>query len=477
MLFTETRFLFFFAAVFVAYWWAASDTARKWLLLLASYAFYAAWNWRFLGLIVASTGIDFAIGLRLGDRSTTPAVRRRWVLLSVAWNLGVLAFFKYFNFGLDSATTLLNWVGLHADRHTLAIILPVGISFFTFQSMSYSIDVYTGTLRPCRSLLDFATFIGFFPQLFAGPIVRAIDFLPQLDAPRRLADVRGRAMLVLFLLGYFKKAVVADNLAPVVDAFFKHPEHYNWLGCWTAVLFYAAQIYCDFSGYTDMAIAAAGLLGYEFCRNFEFPYLSPNIGEFWRRWHMSLSSWLRDYLYIPLGGNRGGRLYVHRNLMLTMLLGGLWHGAAWTFVAWGGLQGGALVAHREYRRGLKAVGWDKPVGRVLPGLLVLVGTAVTFWWACLSWIFFRSTDGFRPALSIARSFATFRSRGPADFGLAAVGVFAGLVLVHFLASRAWLAGWWAKVPAPLFAAGCGVAFASILPWTPLRYAPFIYFQF
>ena len=512
MLFTEFRFFIFFAIVFGIYWALPGNRQRKVLLLIGSYVFYAAWNWKFLILIIASTIVDFLIGLKLGSLGHTTqdeqaprqpgAVldygteenhhqRRVWIALSVCWNLGVLFFFKYFNFGIDSAQHLLGWLGLHPSIHTLKIILPVGISFFTFQSMSYSIDIYRRTLEPCRDLLDFSTFIGFFPQLFSGPIVRAIDFLPQLREPRRLAHVRGRAMVMMFLIGYIKKACVADNLAPFVDEYFTNPGHYNWMGCWTAVLFYAAQIYCDFSGYTDMAIASAGLLGFEFCQNFDFPYFSPNIAEFWRRWHMSLSSWLRDYLYIPLGGNRGSKLFQHRNLFLTMLLGGLWHGAAWTFVVWGAMHGFALIVHREFRGITKK--WSTPTdagsevhrraGSAAPQkpgssvyLRTGVGTLLTFLWVSLTWIFFRA-PGFATAIQTAKSFVLFRSPGTADFGINCLVAFGVLAVIHWIAHRRWLHAWWAKAPAWQFAAICGVILATALPWTPLRYQPFIYFQF
>lgn len=499
MLFTEFRFFFFFAVVFCTYWMLPTNRQRKVLLLIGSYIFYAAWNWKFLILIIASTIVDFLIGLKLGalgssrkdsgsgdlsgkvldyaesDLAHTRFRRAMWISLSVCWNLGVLFFFKYFNFGIDSAQHLLTWLGLHPSLHTLNIILPVGISFFTFQSMSYSIDIYRGTLEPCENLLDFSTFIGFFPQLFSGPIVRAIDFLPQLKQPRRLDQVRGRAMVMMFLLGYIKKACIADNLAPFVDDYFANPAHYNWLGCWTAVLFYAAQIYCDFSGYTDMAIASAGLLGFEFCQNFDFPYFSPNLAEFWRRWHMSLSSWLRDYLYIPLGGNRGNKLFQYRNLFLTMLLGGLWHGAAWTFVIWGALHGGALIVHREFRRFTKSIGMANLTGAAA-AIAATIGTLITFLWVSLTWIFFRAPN-FGTALQTTRGFVLFHSPGQSNFGYNCLIAFVILVLIHWIAHKRWIHGWWSKIPAWQFAAFCGVLLASALPWAPLGYQPFIYFQF
>ena len=349
MIFTELRFLGFLAIVLAVHWTLRSAWTRKLWLLEASYLFYGLWDWRFLSLIFGSTALDYLVGLKL-EGNDDGRSRKRWITLSVIANLGLLGVFKYTNFFLDSAIRFANALGLEASPHVLGIVLPVGISFYTFQTMSYSLDVYRRNLRAVRDPLDFALFVTFFPQLVAGPIVRAVDFLPQLEVPKFWRDVRVRACLTLFLVGYVKKACIGDNVATLVDPYFDKPGTFDALGAWTAVLYYAVQIYCDFSGYSDMAIATAGLFGYELRLNFDFPYLASSIRDFWRRWHMSLSSWLRDYLYIPLGGNRGSRLFQHRNLLLTMLLGGLWHGAGWNFVIWGALHGGALVVHREWER-------------------------------------------------------------------------------------------------------------------------------
>jgi alginate O-acetyltransferase complex protein AlgI len=304
MIFTELSFLAFFALVFGVHWWLTSHRARKLWLLAASYFFYGAWDWRFLSLIVGSTALDYVVGLRL-EGNDDERSRKRWIALSVVANLGLLGVFKYANFFLDSAIRLASALGFEASPHVLGIVLPVGISFYTFQTMSYSLDVYRRELRAVRDPLDFALFVTFFPQLVAGPIVRAIDFLPQLERVRVWRDVRVRACATLFLVGYVKKACIGDNVAELVDPYFKDPALYDALSAWIAVLFYAVQIYCDFSGYSDMAIATAGLFGYELRLNFDFPYFAASIRDFWRRWHMSLSSWLRDYLYIPLGGSRG----------------------------------------------------------------------------------------------------------------------------------------------------------------------------
>ncbi|NNE08668.1 MAG: MBOAT family protein, partial [Gemmatimonadetes bacterium] len=382
MIFTELRFLVFFAIVLGVHWALPRNRPRKVWLLAASYVFYAAWDWRFLSLILGSTIVDYIVGIKLdGDRA--PRVRRAWVSVSVIVNLSLLAVFKYFHFFADSAAALLQTLGLAIEPSSLRIILPVGISFYTFQTMSYSLDIYRGKLRATRDFLDLALFVGFFPQLVAGPIVRARDFLPQLTRRRAASDVAFRPLLLLFLSGFFKKACISDNISGVVDTYFTDPSAYDAMSAWIAVLLYAVQIYCDFSGYSDMAIATAGFLGYSLCENFAFPYFAGSIQDFWRRWHISLSSWLRDYLYILLGGGYGGRLFRYRNLMLTMLLGGLWHGAAWRFVIWGGLHGLALIVHREFHDRLRGRSFRVPAP---------VGVLLTFWWVGLTWIFFRATD-------------------------------------------------------------------------------------
>jgi len=379
-------------------------------------------------------------------------------------NLGTLAFFKYCNFFIASAAALLAWLGLPASVHTLNIIIPVGVSFYTFHSMSYTIDVYRGKMRAVSSLLDVACFIGFFPQMVAGPIVRAFAFLPQLQSLRKFSNVDVRGALVLFLTGFIKKACIADGVAPFVDRYFAAPGNFTAASAWVGVLFYAIQIYCDFSGYTDMAIACARLLGYELPINFRFPYFARNISEFWHRWHISLSSWLRDYLYIPLGGNRGPRWFVYRNIMITMLLGGLWHGGAWTFVIWGGLHGLALVVHREWQR------------RSTPALMRWLAWPLTVYWVCVAWIFFRAADLLH-ALAALRSFVLFRSNGAEDLGAWMLWLVAALGFIHWLNWRGCFSHWWRRGSAELFAAGYGCAAASVLLFVPPHYTPFIYFQF
>ena len=468
MLFTEFRFLVFFVLAFGVHWALRPATARKAWLLGCSYLFYAAWDWRFLALIWISTAVDYVAGLGI-HRATRPSKRKRWLLLSLLTNLGLLGFFKYWNFFLDSAAGLLGWLGLEPNLPVLEVILPVGISFFTFQTMSYSLDIYFRRLEPTRRLLDLALFVGFFPQLVAGPIVRAVEFLPQLRAPRRWSDVAARTALLLFLSGFIKKACISDQIAPLVDGYFADPGGWTAASAWLATLLYAVQIYCDFSGYSDMAIACAALLGYRLPVNFRFPYLAANLTDFWRRWHISLSSWLRDYLYIPLGGNRGGVVATHRNLMLTMLLGGLWHGAAWNFVIWGGLHGAGLVLHRMWKALM-------PEESGLRRAAAPLGPLVTLFWVLLCWIFFRAAD-LGSAFTTARAFLLFQSVGTQAFDPMLWWILPPLIAAHFLAWRNPVPALGERLPQPVFAAGLGAAFALAVAFTTADYQPFIYFQF
>jgi alginate O-acetyltransferase complex protein AlgI len=468
MVFTEFRFLLFFGVVFGLYWSLQRNTTRKGFILLCSYLFYGAWDWRFLSLLIGSTLIDYWVSLKI-VQARQAKTRRNWLLVSLVTNLGMLGFFKYFNFFADSAITLFTWLGLPFNPVTLNVLLPVGISFFVFQTLSYTLDVYFGKLEPERNLLNLACFIAFFPQLVAGPIVRAADFLPQLTQARSFYQVNVRGCLLLFMIGFFKKACVSDNLASLVDTYFSAPDAYNAASSWIAVLAYSIQIYCDFSGYSDMAIATAGLLGYQLCLNFDAPYFASSITAFWRRWHISLSTWLKDYLYIPLGGNRGGQWFTYRNLMLTMLLGGLWHGAAWTFILWGGLHGAALILHREWSKWVKPRSlWARTAG--------FWGILLTFYWVCFTWIFFRA-DSFSTAITVVKAFVLLESPGTQQLNLALFGVFALLGCLHWLFSNPTWKTWCLALPHQLFAVGYGFATAALLTLMPTSYSPFIYFQF
>ncbi|GGF10519.1 membrane-bound O-acyltransferase family protein [Aliidongia dinghuensis] len=468
MLFVEPRFFVFFAIVFALYWSLKRNTQRKVVLLVASYIFYGAWDPRFTALLAFSTLFDYGAGLAM-EAASSGRRRKLIILFSVSVNLTLLFTFKYFNFFADSFVGLLHAAGVQANPVTVRLILPVGISFYTFQSLSYTLDIYRGHMPARRSLLDYATFVGFFPQLVAGPIVRAYDFLPQLDELKRFSAVAVRPAVILFFFGYVKKACVSDNVAPYVDMVFSHPGSYSGASIVAATVLYAIQIYCDFSGYTDMAIATAKLLGYDLTVNFRHPYFSTSISDFWRRWHISLSSWLRDYLYIPLGGNRDGRLGAYRNLMITMVLGGLWHGASWNFVIWGTLHGGALILHKEYARHRPAAWTGQPAYQA--GAMLL-----TFWWVCLAWIFFRSTS-LPLAAEIARDFVTMSGTGAGDIATGAAPAILGLLLIHALESRRLISGALLALERRAFYALAGAASGAALALTPIAYRPFIYFQF
>ncbi len=406
ILFVEFRFLWIFAIIFGVNWLLRSNTARKVWLLVCSHAFYGCffignpleffpnlfagkWSelpagWWFPSLLVFSTVMDYYVGLGIKDAKTERR-RKQWVAMSLLVNLGVLGFFKYYGFFDQNVRALFEWLGLTPSWEPLKVFLPYGISFYTFQSLSYSLEVYRRKLPAERSFLNLAFFIAFFPQVVAGPIVRAMTFLPQTLKKVEWSSVDVRGCLVMFFMGFVKKACIGDTLSQVSDLYFAAPENYSAYSAWAASLCYAGQIYCDFSGYTDMAIAVSRLLGYELCQNFAFPYFSASITDFWRRWHMSLSSWLRDYLYISLGGNRGSKLFTYRNLMLTMVLGGLWHGASWTFVVWGAMHGVALIVHREWSRATAAAAGIAKV-------MTVIAVPLTFFWVLLTWVPFRAND-------------------------------------------------------------------------------------
>ncbi len=355
-----------------------ANKLRMIFILVASYVFYAHWDWRFLPLIWTSSTIDWLLGNAIAS-ARTEGRRRLWIVSTVAVNLGILGLFKYFNFGVDTARALLTAAGYAPPEIVLRVALPVGISFFTFESMSYVIDVYRGHIKPQKSYVEYLAFVAFFPHLVAGPIVRPRDLLPQLAGAARFSVEDASEGLFLVGLGLLKKVAIGDYVAVnLVDRVFDAPLQYSALECYVAVLGYAVQIYCDFSGYTDIAIGIALLIGVRMPLNFNAPYKAPEIIDFWRRWHISLSSWLRDYLYISLGGNRHGTARTYLNLMITMLLGGLWHGASWSFFVWGGLHGWALAVTRAFgetrRRGRRLVALIVPAvaaGPLLGAILSL----------------------------------------------------------------------------------------------------------
>lgn len=405
MLFNSLTFVAFFVIVYLLYRVIPGWGMRKNLLLVCSYIFYGAWNPPFAALLLTSTVVDWWLAGRM-DRESIQSRRRLWLTLSLVTNFGFLGFFKYGNFLLDNTVALLGAMGISYHPPHLDILLPVGISFYTFHTLSYTIDVYRRQLKPEYSLRDFALFVSFFPQLVAGPIVRARDFLYQLKDPP--APVRGRFAWGVFLMtmGLFEKVVVADTLlAPTADLVFGHPFPLAALDAWAGALAFGMQILCDFSGYSLTAIGADLCFGFYLLDNFKFPYGASGFSDFWRRWHISLSSWLRDYLYIPLGGNRLGTARTCFNLMFVMLLGGLWHGAAWTFVLWGALHGLFLLIERAVRFFTAGATWtDSLLARTAGWLLTVLGVTIT-------WVFFRAADFPTAMKTLVSMFGAFGERG------------------------------------------------------------------
>jgi alginate O-acetyltransferase complex protein AlgI len=387
MIFNSLTFLLFFAAVHLVYALPLSWRKRKTQLWLASYIFYAAWNPPFVLLLWISTLIDWHAGKYIA-RSSTRAGKRLFLLLSLTTNLGLLGYFKYGNFLLQSFVSLLEHLGISYQPAVSPIILPVGISFYTFQSLSYSLDIYRGKMRPWSKFSDFAFFVTFFPQLVAGPIVRAADFLPQCRIPRRATGSQWGWGLSLLVLGLFEKVMLADTImAPVADMVFDNSRSAGTTDAWLGVLAFSGQIFFDFSGYSLCAIGAAMTFGFVLPDNFRFPYAAVGFSDFWQRWHISLSTWLRDYLYIPLGGNRKGTFRTYGNLMITMLLGGLWHGASWRFMVWGGLHGLYLVVERYLVR--------RKLGHVevfRTGFVQILLAMATFFCVSITYVFFRAQD-------------------------------------------------------------------------------------
>jgi len=467
LLFVEFRFLAFFGLVLAISWSLRRNGARKAFLLLASYAFYAAWDWRFLGLILLSTAVDGVAGRRIHEAGEDQARRRAWLGLSLVVNLGVLFTYKYFDFFAGSLNALLTWLGVGSSLPVLELVLPVGISFYTFQTLSYSIDIYRRQLTPAEHPLDLALFVAFFPQLVAGPIVLAKEFLPQLTQQARWSSVNARAALVLFFVGFVKKSCFSDALSPYVDAVQLAPDAVSTAGAWISAAAFAAQIYCDFSGYTDMAIACAALLGYTLPTNFRAPYLTRSVGSFWTHWHITLGRWFREYLYFPLGGNRRGPARSALNIFIVFLVSGLWHGAAWTFVLWGSIHG-TFVALERTRLG-------RPLARLpmIPALLY-----VNLVWM-VSMVIFRAPD-LDGAAALLRSMFTGAPALADDLvpiptwiGPSLAGAFA----IHVLWQRLELSRRWAALPAPLFGLTLGAAVALALPWVTANPAPYIYFAF
>ncbi|QTE23050.1 MBOAT family O-acyltransferase [Polaribacter cellanae] len=391
MLFNSIEFLIFLPIVFLLYWFVFKKLSiQNVLILIASYVFYGWWDWRFLSLIILSTVVDYILGLQL-KKTTEKKQRKRLLIISLVFNLGLLGFFKYYNFFIDNWIEAWEAIGVTMHASSLNIILPVGISFYTFQTLSYTIDVYREKLEPTKNFIAFASFVAFFPQLVAGPIERATNLLPQFYKKREFNYDFAVSGMKLILWGLVKKVVIADSCAVLVNRIFENHQDESGLALCMGAIYFAFQIYCDFSGYSDIAIGTSRLFGFKLMRNFNYPYFSRDIAEFWRRWHISLSTWFRDYLYIPLGGSRGSLKIKIRNVFVIFLVSGFWHGANWTFIIWGGLNALfflPLLIGGKNRKNLNEVAATS----ILPSFKEILQILGTFTITTFAWIFFRATS-------------------------------------------------------------------------------------
>lgn len=471
MRFTQIEFILFFIFLLGCLFIVRESRARKFILLVASYYFYACWDWRFLSLLMFVTFSDFQIG-KLLSKSVLPQWRRLLVMVSVLINLGMLAVFKYCNFFVSSLQQILTMTGMEIG--TLSIILPLGISFYTFRTLSYTIDVYRHRLEPCTGLLDYAVFISFFPTMVAGPIVRASELLPQLQQPVTMSFQGVLFGFRSFVIGLFLKVFVADGIATFTNYVFGNVAVFNSLTVWLAAVGYSIQLYCDFAGYSMMAIGLAKAIGYEVPENFNFPYLSKNIADFWKRWHITLSNWIRDYVYISLGGNRKGKSRTYLNLIFAMTLCGLWHGAAWTFVFWGFFHGLVLVIYHFGLnvRSRKIISIEDGVSNPFSEFLGRIATLLT---VVVGWVFFRS-DGFSSALVVLDKMF-YPSAGVGWYHPFVLFIFVSFVLIQLAEllrmgeyHRLPLSAWYTPTAMITMIWLCVV-------FGPKEFAPFIYSQF
>ena len=488
MTFTTLTFLIFLILVFTVYWSIRNRRYQNMLLIAASYFFYGWWDWRFCSLMLISSLVDFFVGLGL-ERTDRPRRRKALVAVSILCNLGMLGFFKYFNFFAENFALLANVVGWHVSSVTLRIVLPVGISFYTFQTMSYTLDVYRRQMRATHRLIDYMAYVSFFPQLVAGPIERATRLLPQFFAERTFDYDKSRDGARQMLWGVFKKLALADNLAVVVDQCYADPSAMGGPAMAVGTFCFALQIYCDFSAYSDIAIGTARVFGFRLMRNFAYPYFSQDLAEFWRRWHISLSTWFRDYVYIPLGGSRVSTSRRCVNVVATFVISGLWHGASWNFVIWGAVNGvGSLPAILRRSRSKRAPSIDCPGGeRFIPRPGVLGRMILTFLISCLAWVFFRArtlgrawtvlaamaTDLFN-AEAYVRMYQTLIVGGRARILLVLLPAF---VLVEWIQRRHRHPLVFGRLPRPLrWAIYTALLWVAIL-LEPRQTGQFIYFQF
>ena len=477
MSFDTITFWTFFAVAWALWRWLPFGLAKTSALIL-SLVFYGWWDPRYIVLIIGSSLVDYHAGHRIHE-STSDSIRRGWLALSITCNLGLLAIFKYAPFANENVARLAELLGLDGPEPLTDWVIPVGISFYTFQTLSYSIDIYRRNLKPTESLRDFLLFVSFYPQLVAGPIVRAKDLLPQLEHRRRLLPAAVQMGLYYVIVGLFLKIVVADNLALPINAAFRPDRLPNLSPCiaWLAMVYFAFQILADFAGYSGIAIGLAYLLGLRFPRNFNYPYIAGGLSEFWTRWHISLSQWLRDYLYISLGGNRKGLPRMMLALMLTMVIGGLWHGPSWNFVAWGTLHGIGLCVERALRGNRRKAPTGAPKN-FIDFALRLVRIAVVFVFILVTWVFFRASDFEAAMIMLERMWiAPFTE----DFGLERLAnarhllLILPIVLLHIgQLSHEWYGVRKTAWRRAFVAAACLAALIIVRRGAPQE---FIYFQF
>lgn len=473
----NTFIFFIFLAVIIPIYYLLSKNWRKYFLILASYIFYGYWDWRFCSLLLISTVVDFYASKYM-DRTENPAKRRSLLLVSVFTNLGILGFFKYFQFFVDSVSPVAGIFGGNLDYLHMNVILPVGISFYTFQTMSYTIDIYRRKLKPAENFADFSLYVSFFPQLVAGPIERAGHLLPQIRLMNNPTKSQINTGIILIVTGMFKKVMIGDTTGRIVDNIFANPGFYKSDELLAALILFSIQIYADFSGYSSIARGTARLFGIELMRNFEQPYLSSNITEFWRRWHISLSSWLRDYLYIPLGGNRKGKIRTDVNLMITMLLGGLWHGANWTFVIWGGLHGIYLIIHKLISRG-KEIKTRFEYTSFKSLLVFSFKVLMTFLLVLVTWLFFRA-ESFPQVFLIIGKFINwedgeFTQRFIRMTGIFIIVIFSLDILEYYSKRHSFLIK--LKSVPVRYGILAGIFIVTLIYMFQSEPLPFIYFQF
>ena len=479
MSFASIQFLLFMSVVFTVYWWLG----KRWqtaFLLVASYGFYALFNWRFLGVLVLLTLLNFICGSRI-HAAARPSTRRAWLLVSLVVSLGVLAYLKYLNFFAESFSALLNTAGFHVSVLTRRIVIPVGVSYYVFQMLTYTLDIYRQQIKPTRSLITFAAFSSFFAHIVAGPITRARQLIPQLERERRFELASFEAGLTRFLFGFFKKVFVADTLAfYLVDPVFRSPGTFSTGALWLAALGYFVQVYADFSGYSSMAIGSARLLGLKLPENFSFPYLSTNIAEFWRRWHITLSSWLRDYLWwnlsknIPFAGNLWARTRWSAALFAVFLVCGFWHGASWSFVLWGAMHGAYMVTYDEWHRWRERhnEGEARRVGIGAIPAWLLTQASVGF-----SWLIFR-TDSIGSLRAYLGGLLPSHGGSPIQLPLVVWAALAAFVIDHaagFLQERNRELA--ARIPPPVKGLVYATMILFLFQTRPEQVSQFIYFQF